>query len=714
MREQKSAEDRAVFDAYQNGGLYKGQKVTDSFILKYIENRRNGFDTQDPLYDEWNNRLIQTKFSIGEQKIGLAFKQGKVGAGAVAAFYRKQLKDIPKDSAFYRDVAGRAADWAKSAVGAARGRARGRATSGLRKQLNQALLDQQGYLQLEAALTEYARREGIISGTQELSEADATALTEMFERGITANGKAITLVSFRSAAKLHFKALGKEVQLQIALGNQGITARNKRQKFLNETLLGLNAVDDRAKYELARESLIESLNAAGDDPYAAADAYKAYAEQLKTIHAQAVKAGGDNTNSGDFLGGLVNEFNLVTTGKGTGKTVADLWDMDDLLGNSAQQGESIVRMQNDINLLETGQAYYGQSEPGGPLKVTLWPTGAGTNPLGLDDSLQPSIAKVEGQTRIAYLKGAAVTASVIIDANGDAVDPALLSAEALRAGLNDGSLTIEQGGILGYEYTNPITKDRKYGVRDLVTGVMLFTDENPWTTDPLNTGNGLTVFGTSLVKRGDRMVPDLTNLLRGPLNINTANPFLSDATLSPKDLQMLAASGALNLPDDQLAQYRARLEREQKSRTLTMESRDRGYESGEQPGIAIAGAMMGGSVGGIADAIRQGIDAIRQANQSLMLPNVGINNAPLGSPPSLTVGAAAGAGAAALVKPPTIAPIAAAIGAGASAIVKPTPPTAPIGAAIGAGAALIPKPPKPIVIDTKPITGHPTGTGPLV
>ena len=158
LREQRQAEDRAIFDAYQNGGKFQGKLVDDARILAYMKGRRDGFSTDDPLYDEWNNRLIQTRFSIGEQKIGLAFKQGRASAGAVAAFYRGQLKSIPRNSAFYREVAGRAADWAKSAAGAARGRARGRASAGTRAKLNAQLEKQQSYLALERALTAYARR----------------------------------------------------------------------------------------------------------------------------------------------------------------------------------------------------------------------------------------------------------------------------------------------------------------------------------------------------------------------------------------------------------------------------------------------------------------------------------------------------------------------------------------------------------------------------
>src|ERR1035437_2711660 len=118
--QQTAAQDKAIFDAYQNGGTYMGKPVTDVTIIAYITGRQNMYTKDDPLYSQWGDTLFQTKFSIGEQTIQLAYKQGKVSAGAVAAFYNQQMKSIPKDSQFGRTVMERAATWAKSAGAAAR------------------------------------------------------------------------------------------------------------------------------------------------------------------------------------------------------------------------------------------------------------------------------------------------------------------------------------------------------------------------------------------------------------------------------------------------------------------------------------------------------------------------------------------------------------------------------------------------------------------
>jgi hypothetical protein len=171
-----------------------------------------------------------------------------------------------------------------------------------------------------------------------------------------------------------------------------------------------------------------------------------------------------------------------------------------------------------------------------------------------------------------------VSASAIIDNDTQqAVDPASLSAEALRAGLASGQYSVEPGGNVGYVFTNPVTGAVKYGVKDPATGNMYFTDTNPWTSTTINTGNGLTVFGTSLVERGGKQVVDPNGVMGKPVNIDTADPLMSDSTVAPKDLLTLTESGAVTgLTDEKLARYQARLQRAEAKRLTEISNRDRG------------------------------------------------------------------------------------------------------------------------------------------
>jgi hypothetical protein len=575
LKEQRAAEDRVMFDAWQNGGQVDGKAVTDDRLLKYIKGRRDGFSKDDPLWDEWDNRLTQYGFSIGESKITLAFQQGKVGAGAVAAFYRGQLSKIDKNSEFYRDVAGRAAQWAKAVGGAARGRARGRATSGLRDRLNNLIHEGARYDALERALTEYARREGIITGDQKLTDAKAQDLRAMFDRGLYSGNDRITFEDFREAAVGKFKNLSKQVDLQIQLGNQGITARNAKQRFLEETLVGLNTIDERSQYEAVRESWEGEIARAQGNPYAIAGINQRYATALARIRDNAAQVtSGYSQNSAEFIGALQNEIGALTTGTAQGVTVAEIFGATGDMADTAASTQALNAAMKDIR---AGKAYYGQTEPGGPLSVVAFEPGVADNPLGLDPSLQPSVSNIGGIPQTVYLKGDEVRASIIVDSSGRPVEG--LPPEGIRAGLADGTLTLEEGDRLGYVFVNPATGLKKYGVIDPTSGNMVFTSENPWAADPINNGESLIIL-TDGVRQGDRYVPNAATLFRngvGP-DLATADPLLADTTVAPRDMLALLEAGipGVNFQPEDVEDYKAKLLQRQQAEQAAIANRYKG------------------------------------------------------------------------------------------------------------------------------------------
>jgi hypothetical protein len=218
LREQQQATDRAAFDAYQNGGKFQGKPMTDARFIAYLKGRRDGYTKGEPDWDIWNNRVIQTRFSVGEQEIGLKFKRGQVSAGAVAAWYRRQLEGIPRNSEFYRTVAGRAADWAKAASSAARGAASASARSSLMKKrdrLNERIQDNQALI---GALTTAAKRAGLISGNEQLTDADASDLRAWLDNGVTVNGERVTFGDWRRCAISTYNAIGAQVPIYKQMG----------------------------------------------------------------------------------------------------------------------------------------------------------------------------------------------------------------------------------------------------------------------------------------------------------------------------------------------------------------------------------------------------------------------------------------------------------------------------------------------------------------
>lgn len=104
MEQWQNAEDTNILDAWQNGGKYKGKKVTDKRILDYYKDRRNSYDKDDPEWTEWNNDIWQMRFQIADQKVRMNYSLGKIGEAAVAKHYRTWAKKMPKNSEFYRNL----------------------------------------------------------------------------------------------------------------------------------------------------------------------------------------------------------------------------------------------------------------------------------------------------------------------------------------------------------------------------------------------------------------------------------------------------------------------------------------------------------------------------------------------------------------------------------------------------------------------------------
>ncbi|TAL44992.1 MAG: hypothetical protein EPN91_03360 [Salinibacterium sp.] len=563
IREQRAAEDRAIFDAYKNGGLYKGARVDDNAIIAYITSRRDSISQDDPLYDQWNNTLIQTKFSIGEQKIGLAFKEGRASAGDVAAFYRDQLKSLTPDSDFYRDVAGRAAEWAKSAAAAGRAAASAR----LRKQLEAAEKSAAGVIEgfkgIDAALERAAREAGIIAGNQSLTDANASALFALMDRGVMgADGTPITYSEWQDAAVASWKAQGTVIDLRKQGDFAYTELQNQRDKFMSGYLVQLNAADDRQKYEAARETWLTAIDNAQGDPQAMIDANAKYAKVLTTIRDEAVK--GQQQNDPDFIGGLASEIAAVTGNEPTGPTVSDLYGSSFggepggaggfATGNDAQDTfEATVRAVADADALATGTAYLGQTEPGSPLSVIPFPTGGANDPFGrggLDQSVQPSIENINGKQRLVYLQGTPIRAAAYVDDNGNPV------AQPSQQDVLNGnvSLNTKDAPVLGYSFMGP-TGTLSYGILQ-PDGRMLFTKENPFSGGAVS-ADGQTFLIADSVENG---IPNTQGLLK-PLSLNPttgevgATLLPTGTTVSTADMLRLVDTGALAnvTPEDRQA-----------------------------------------------------------------------------------------------------------------------------------------------------------------
>ena len=115
MEQWQNARDQNIMDAWQNGGKFEGEKVTDKKLLKHMRERRDSYEKDDPEWDEWNNEIWQTRYRVANEGVMMKYRQGKIGEAAVARHYREWAKKMPKNSSYYRTMMQDAGQWQKAA-----------------------------------------------------------------------------------------------------------------------------------------------------------------------------------------------------------------------------------------------------------------------------------------------------------------------------------------------------------------------------------------------------------------------------------------------------------------------------------------------------------------------------------------------------------------------------------------------------------------------
>src|SRR6185369_1246495 len=102
-------------DAWQNGGTFEGQPVTDEMVLAHWQDRLKGVAANDPLHDKYANLVQHFQYQIEESKQSLLYAQGKIDNNAMAQFYLDWSAKVPVDSEFYRVLQRDAAQFLKAA-----------------------------------------------------------------------------------------------------------------------------------------------------------------------------------------------------------------------------------------------------------------------------------------------------------------------------------------------------------------------------------------------------------------------------------------------------------------------------------------------------------------------------------------------------------------------------------------------------------------------
>lgn len=119
-REMQAQRDENIMNAWQKGGMFGGQKVTDDRILAYWRERLDGISKDDPLYDTYRNAIQQYQYAISESKMTAKYamiaRPSAADDRAMAQFYLNWAKKVPKDSEFYRVLQRDAGQFLRSAA----------------------------------------------------------------------------------------------------------------------------------------------------------------------------------------------------------------------------------------------------------------------------------------------------------------------------------------------------------------------------------------------------------------------------------------------------------------------------------------------------------------------------------------------------------------------------------------------------------------------
>lgn len=173
MREYWNTQENIMVSAWRDGGEVDGKPVTDERLLEFWKTRRDSVQTDDPLWDYYDQQMSQYKFAIEESKVGLAYAQHKMSARAVANWYKGQAGNYSKNSEMWRTVMGQAAkflDAAKAQSKAATQAARTKAYVRIRDAAYKDYLAPTWTV--TGALTGMLRQYGILSGSVNYEQDD--------------------------------------------------------------------------------------------------------------------------------------------------------------------------------------------------------------------------------------------------------------------------------------------------------------------------------------------------------------------------------------------------------------------------------------------------------------------------------------------------------------------------------------------------------------
>jgi hypothetical protein len=385
LREYANQVDSNMLDAWKNGGKVDGKPVTDGRLLAHLKSRRDVLDKADPMWAQWNNRVLQYGFSIEESKMRVKWDNKTASAGDMAAFYHRWEQKTPNNTEFDRSLRSSYGQWAHASA-ARTGADKSKAAAAKHQKWATGIYDSQikSGDSLNTALVWLAQEVGIIPpgnsaslADTELSQADFTQLLDIVQDGKALNSAFQPSVDRVTAymkgidpkfswGESYLATTMSKADAGAARLIKGATTKTEANAWA-KTRANIAITSNRAQalptihdYDALRTQLESDLEASANDPAAQRVAYKTYLDGLKGIGAR-LTAGGSiagNSHTDQALSGpVMQEAAAIESAMNGGPLLKTMPPTlyDSSSGTTAQSGQDAQDMTNVLNGMNANQ-----------------------------------------------------------------------------------------------------------------------------------------------------------------------------------------------------------------------------------------------------------------------------------------------------------------------------------------------------------------------
>ena len=391
-QEYQRVRESNIVDAWKNGGMFEGKKVTDEMVMKWMKDRRNEMSPDDPKWDYYNNQLVQYEFAIANSKMELKYKRNDVSDSAMAAFYHKWADKLPPGSEAYREREKLAAGYADRAASGRAASGRASADKAYAASINADYKKGFTYDAMLTFLEGEAHDRGILKpdegiGNIDPSTADGREINRLWDEIATApefkahrdfytaqikakgdpnfNGD-FSQDAFNAQTPVKNAAVSNQIKTARKAGRQGdVTAFTKEKDGVAGTKILTGGFDETEQYEDARAEWIATFTNPNATRLEQDRATQKYTQRLTGIRDSLEKSTRVDQHD-PRVGYIANELRTLSGDE------APLEHWGGAFGPGGNQGgaeatktaQSIKRLQTDLANLsirdETGQPMYVQ------------------------------------------------------------------------------------------------------------------------------------------------------------------------------------------------------------------------------------------------------------------------------------------------------------------------------------------------------------------